>query len=86
MNVARRGFVGGALAFGAFGAFGASGAEPRLKFGVMSDVHIGSKPDAEATAEKALRWFASENPENHSTENGFPPDAATPENSHVMCE
>ena len=61
MKVSRRGFVGGALAFGAFGAFGASGAEPRLKFGVMSDVHIGSKPDAEATAEKALRWFASEN-------------------------
>ena len=61
MKVSRRGFVGGALAFGAFGAFGASGAEPRLKFGVMSDVHIGSKPDAEATAEKALRWLASEN-------------------------
>ena len=61
----RRGFVGGALAFGAFGAFGtvrsAVGEAPRLRFGVMSDVHIGGKPDAVATLEKALRWFAAEN-------------------------
>lgn len=35
--------------------------EPNLRFGVLSDVHIGGKPDAEATAEKTLRWFASEN-------------------------
>ena len=34
---------------------------PRLRFGAMSDVHIGGKPDAEATLEKTLRWFASEN-------------------------
>ena len=27
----------------------------------MSDVHIGGKPDAVATLEKALRWFAAEN-------------------------
>ena len=35
--------------------------KPNLRFGVMSDVHIGGKKDAEATAEKVLRWFASEN-------------------------
>ena len=34
---------------------------PRLRFGVMSDVHIGGKPDAVATLEKVLRWFAAEN-------------------------
>ena len=61
--VTRRGFVGGALAFGTCGAFGAVspavGAAPRLRFGVMSDVHIGGKPDAAARAEKVLRWFAA---------------------------
>ena len=61
--VSRREFVGGALALGACGAFGATavGAAPRLRFGVMSDVHIGGKPDAAETLEKALRWFAAEN-------------------------
>ena len=34
---------------------------PRLRFGMMSDVHIGGKPDAVETTEKVLRWFASEN-------------------------
>ena len=34
---------------------------PRLTFGVMSDIHIGGKPDAADTAEKVLRWFASKN-------------------------
>ena len=61
MTVSRRGFVGGAVALGALGAFGVSRPMPRLKFGVLSDVHIGGKPDAVATAEKALRWFASKN-------------------------
>ena len=68
-HVSRRRFVGGVLAFGAAGgprlvAAGADAQErvpPRLRFGVMSDVHIGGKPDAEATLEKTLRWFASEN-------------------------
>ena len=61
MDISRRGFVGGLLATcgGAFGA--CAGATARLRFGVMSDVHIGGKPDAVETLEKALRWFASEN-------------------------
>ena len=62
MEVSRRGFVGGALAAFGGGAFGACGdARPRLTFGVVSDVHIGGKPDAAATLEKVLRWFASKN-------------------------
>ena len=61
MDISRRGFVGGLLATcgGAFGA--CAGATERLRFGVMSDVHSGGKPDAVETLEKALRWFASEN-------------------------
>ncbi|MBR4258812.1 MAG: metallophosphoesterase [Kiritimatiellae bacterium] len=72
MMVTRRSFVGGALAFGVVG--GASGGlaspraesgelkfvPPNLRFGVLSDIHIGGKKDAEATAERVLRWFASE--------------------------
>ena len=60
MAITRRSFFGGTLA--AFGgivaadAFGA-GAGARLRFGVMSDVHVGGKPDAVATLKKALRWF-----------------------------
>ena len=58
----RRAFVGGALAAFGGGAFGAcASARPRLTFGVVSDVHIGGKPDAAATLERALRWFASKN-------------------------
>lgn len=60
--VTRKEFVSGALAFGACGALGgrtAFAAAPNLRFGVMSDVHVGGKPDAAARAEKALRWFAS---------------------------
>ena len=68
-TVSRREFVGGALALGAYGAWGATrptigavlGAVPKLRFGVLSDVHIGGKPDAVETLEKVLRWFASEN-------------------------
>lgn len=68
MMVSRREFVGGALAFGAFGAprfavavGGARSVPPRLRFGVVSDVHIGGKPDAEQQLEKALRWFRAKN-------------------------
>jgi hypothetical protein len=64
-TISRRGFVGGAFALGACGACGiaraADGAAPRLRFGVMSDVHIGGKSDAVETLEKTLRWFAAEN-------------------------
>ena len=59
MAVSRRGFVGGALAFGALGAYGKT--VPRLRFGVASDIHIGGKPDAEAQLEKVLRWFRAQN-------------------------
>ena len=34
---------------------------PNLRFGVVSDVHIGGKPDAAEQLEKVLRWFASKN-------------------------
>ena len=84
MNVTRRGFVEGALAFGVAGgrhtssdrlrgslrsgdtssaAASARGRAriPNLRFGVMSDIHIGGKQDAVERAEKALRWFASRN-------------------------
>ena len=88
MDISRRSFVGGALAFGVWGTaagtaaphmesrhLGGVGTEsrhlggvghdtrvpPRLRFGMLSDVHIGGKPDAVETAEKVLRWFASEN-------------------------
>ena len=63
MPVSRRAFVGGSLAtmsgaaFRSFGAF----VVPHLTFGVVSDLHIGGKPDAAAQTEKALRWFASKN-------------------------
>ena len=68
MDISRRSFVGGALAFGAWGvprfvaaADAQGGVPPRLRFGMMSDVHIGGKPDAVETTEKVLRWYASEN-------------------------
>ena len=64
-TVSRRGFVGGALAFGALGGprFVAAKDEtkPSLRFGVVSDIHIGGKPDAEAQVEKVLRWFSGKN-------------------------
>ena len=58
--ITRRKFIGGFAAVGAMSAIGISRQKPRLRFGVLSDVHIGGKPDAEETAEKVLRWFASE--------------------------
>ena len=69
MNITRRDFIGGALAFCMGGPASlpaadwieASSPKPNLRFGVLSDVHIGGKKDAEATAEKVLRYFASEN-------------------------
>ena len=65
MTVTRRSFVGGMLAAGGAAAFPccvfADAARPNLRFGVVSDIHIGGKPDAAERAEKVLRWFASEN-------------------------
>ena len=64
----RREFIGGVLAFGMGGPTSVSAVDgtepvppkPNLRFGVMSDIHIGGKKDAAATAEKVLRYFASE--------------------------
>ena len=64
----RREFIGGVLAFGMGGSTSVSAVDgtepvppkPNLRFGVMSDIHIGGKKDAAATAEKVLRYFASE--------------------------
>ena len=60
----RREFVGGMIASGSAAAFphcAFASAQPNLRFGVASDIHIGGKPDAAERAEKVLRWFASEN-------------------------
>ena len=60
----RREFVGGMIASGSAAAFphcAFASAQPNLRFGVASDIHIGGKPDAAERAEKVLRWFVSEN-------------------------
>ena len=62
-TLSRRGFVGGALAFGAFGALGttrpAIGAVPKLRFGVVSDVHVRADTGQYGTEAlfKAFEWF-----------------------------
>ena len=66
MMVTRRSFIGGAAAFGLSSgaaprmALAMPSAKPKLRFGVLSDVHVGGKPDAEATAERVLRRLAAE--------------------------
>lgn len=61
MNITRRAFAEGAMtllggAFVPFDAF-AGAVAPRMKFGVVSDVHIGGRKEAVANLEKALRWL-----------------------------
>ena len=58
MAISRRGFVGGALAFGVGGRMSQAAASargdtrpPMLRLGVVSDVHIGGKPDAALEAD-----------------------------------
>ena len=50
MELTRRGFLAGAGA-AAFPPGVLAAAEPDLRFGVLSDVHIGGKPDAAERAE-----------------------------------
>ena len=75
----RQFFIGGAAAAGSFGAFGGcrffcsagfvAGAAPKLKFGVVSDIHItkvGADEKMESwgnnlTFKHALEWFRSQN-------------------------
>ena len=73
MAISRRWFIGGAAAFGAFGGcrmfethgFRAGG-RPRLRFGVVSDIHIryfgeqSSQYGGTGTFVDTLRWFDSQ--------------------------
>ena len=80
MNISRRQFfIGGAAAAGAFGAFSGcrffsranykAGGTPRLRFGVVSDIHItkiGADEKMEdwgnnLTFKHTLEWFRSQN-------------------------
>ena len=80
MNITRRRFfIGGAAAAGAFGAFGGSrffcsagfkaGGAPKLRFGVVSDIHITKVGEGEKmeswgnnlTFKHTLEWFRSQN-------------------------
>ena len=80
MNISRRQFfIGGAAATGAFGAFGGNrffaaagfkaGGAPKLRFGVVSDIHItkvGADEKMEGwgnnlTFRHTLEWFRSQN-------------------------
>ena len=72
VNVSRRCFLAGAGAFGVWGAFGGcrflpgvAGGRPKLKFGVVSDVHVRLAPDGAGLVEAndtrtfihTLEWF-----------------------------
>ena len=80
MNLSRRVYLKSLAAFGAWGAFGGSrfaalaapfapGGKPRLRFGVVSDIHIErlgldediAKPGNALTFIRALEWFRSQN-------------------------
>lgn len=59
-KLTRRGFLGSAAAFMAVRGFGSVetllGGRPELSFGVLSDIHIGSR-DSTGTFRKALRYY-----------------------------
>ena len=75
MNISRRWFIGGAASFGALGAFGGNGildgrgfragGVPKLRFGVVSDIHISYVGEGEDPAKhgnnqifrRTLEWF-----------------------------
>ena len=60
-NISRRGFIGGASAFLCAGGCRTAGlfcARPRLRFGVVSDIHL-TTPESALTFERALRYFDS---------------------------
>ena len=64
-NMTRRNFLAAGSAFSLAGCAGGGvdvrsadcGARPRLKIGILSDIHITKRENA-TTFEKALRWFA----------------------------
>ena len=86
MNISRRQFLIGGAAFASLGAFGGNrfilaaagfkaGGKPRLKFGVLSDIHItkigaGEKMSGwgnNLTFKHALEWFRSQDVEQMGT-------------------
>ena len=60
--ITRRNFLG-AVGGGVLLADGAWGAEeqPRLRFGVLSDIHIGGRTTAPERLKFALNWLAAQN-------------------------
>ena len=63
MNISRREFAGGLLGAGGFWALKglADDGEPLLRFGVLSDIHIGGRKAAPVRLEFALKWLAARN-------------------------
>ena len=63
MNISRREFAGGLLGTGGFWALKglADDGEPLLRFGVLSDIHIGGRKAAPVRLEFALKWLAARN-------------------------
>ena len=58
MNISRRVFVSNAAAAAALQAFAAPAATPRLRFGLISDIHLSrSRPTADRVFRPALEWF-----------------------------
>ena len=58
MNVSRRVFVSNAAAAAALQAFAAPASVPRLRFGLISDIHLSnSRKSADRVFRPALEWF-----------------------------